>query len=337
MRCGHATQSTTHPAPSPSGSGTTELPSDGGVWSHPYFGFNAKGSVNVEQQTEFANEFFDQVKDPEIKKNLVVRVTGGTISQRTNSKDWSDAMINSWVDLQKKQGIRFIYVVNGNDTPAGQSTEIQRWFDAGAHFDMLEMMNEYYLPKFQKGDISKPEVTVQVTAESYVNDILPRFWKELDKFSLPYYLIFSPTRPGHENVNNAMLHWNDVVADAINNKYPDKQLNATLHLYLRSENDLAGFDYDQIERVRKQLPKGRHIAITEAGVIDPSLDSQASGQITIQHDKNILPHLRAGDYLLDQVLYTPAKKDNSTALSPSSQGATPKGEAILQFINNKLN
>ncbi len=338
MRCGHPVREKdrSERAPSTSQVDPGPEPQDTSGWNHPYFGFNAKGSVDADQQTAYVNKFFDQINNTDIKKDIVVRVTGGTISQTTSSTGWSDSMIKAWTDVQKRQGIHFIYVVNGNDSPVDQAGEIQRWLDAGAHFDMLEMMNEYYLPKYAKGDLSKPEVTSKVTAESYVNDILPKFWKELDRFNLPYYLIFAPSKPDQQKANDLLMHWNEVVADAINNKYANKQLNATLHLYLRGAGDISGFDYDQIDRVRKQLPSGRHIAITEAGVIDPSLDTQQAGEISIQHYKNILKHLLPGDYLLDQVLYNPSKKSNTAALSPEAQGETLKGKAVLQFINNRL-
>lgn len=309
---------------------------DTGRWNRPFFGFNAKGTLDVPTQTKFANAFFDKITSPNIKKNLVVRVTAGTYSQLTYMKDWSDEMIKMWVDLQKKQGIRYIYVVNGNDTPANQAQVIQRWLDAGAHFDLIEMMNEYYLPKYAKGDLSKPEVKEKITPEKYVNEILPAFWKELDRFNLPYYLIFAPTRPGRAGADKIMSHWNDVLTDAVKNKYPDRQLNATLHLYVLEKANADDFDYDQIDQVRKDLPAGRHIAITEAGVVDPSLSYQEAGQISVAHYRNILKHLQPGDYLLDQILYNAGKKNNTAALNPQSNGETMKGKAILQFIQTKL-
>jgi hypothetical protein len=308
---------------------------DTSAWHLPYFGFNAKGALDPEKQTQYADAFFDQIPGF-IKKNMVVRVNAGTQSQQTFADDWTPAMMKLWADFQKKQGVRFIYVVNGNDTPANQAAMIQRWMDAGASFDFIEMMNEYYLPKYAKGDKSKKEVTDMITPEKYVNTILPDFWKELDKFHLPYYVIFAPSKPGKANADKIMDHWNEVMTDALKNKYPDRQLNATIHLYLKGGTDLGGFDYDQIDRVRKDMPSGRHIAVTEAGVIDPGLSYQQAGETAASHYRNILQHLQPGDYLLDQVLYNAGKNNNTAALNPQTNGETNKGKVILQFIKNRL-
>ncbi len=307
---------------------------DTSAWPLPYFGFNAKGTLDVEQQTRYANAYFDQIPE-NIKQNMVIRVTGGTYSQLTYEKDWTPERIKAWVDLQKRQGIRFIYVVNGNDMPADQAVVIQKWLDAGASFDFIEMMNEYYLPKYAKGDLSRAEVKEVVTPETYVNTILPDLWKALDRFNLPYYVIFAPSRPRRDAADKIMDHWNDVVSDAVKNKYPDRPLNATTHLYLRDSADLKEFDYDQIDRLRKELPAGRHIAITEAGVINPSLSYQQAGETAVPHYRNILKHLQPGDYLLDQILYNAGKKNNTAALNPLTNGETMKGKVILQFIQNR--
>ncbi|HMN05734.1 MAG TPA: hypothetical protein PKD45_08405 [Flavobacteriales bacterium] len=310
-------------------------PADAGTdgRSRPFFGFNAKGNLNPEEQVRYANAFLDQITSPDTKKDLVIRVTGGTVSQTTYSKDWSTATVAAWTALQKRQGVRFIYVVNGNEPPAAQAANIQRWMDAGARFDLLEMMNEYYLPKFAKGDRSFAEVSGQVSPEKYVNTILPAYWKELDRFGLPYYLIFAPAKGG--GATNRLGQWNQVVADAIRNKYPGRQLNATIHLYADG-NDLSTFDYGQIDRLRQSLPPGRHIAVTEAGILDPNLTFQQNGQAAVDHYRNILKHLQAGDYLLDQVLYNTGKKVSNAVLSPTTGGETMKGKVMLQFIQGGL-
>ncbi len=299
----------------------------------PFFGFNAKGTVNTARQVQYANAFFDQL-DPQVKRNMAVRVTGGTQSQETYGPDWTDDMIGDWAALQKRQGVRFIFVVNGNDSPANQAALIQRWLNAGARFDFLEMMNEYYLPKFANGDTRKAEVTQKITPEKYVDEILPAFWQELDQFKLPYYLIFAPAKDNQSD--DRMEDWNKAVAAAVNGKYASRDLNATIHLYLRGQASAGNFDYGQIDRLRASLPKGRHIAVTEAGIIDPAMDLQQMGPATITHERNILAHLRPGDYLLDQVLYNPGKRNNTTILSDLNGGETAKGKAVLQFIQGGL-
>jgi hypothetical protein len=335
MNCGHHRSHTKTLAASAEVATIQEQ--DTGSWDHlPYFGFNAKGTLDVDQQTKYANDFLDQIGPAKIKKNLVVRVTAGTLSQLTFDKDWTSGMIQKWVGLQKRQGIRFIYVVNGNDTPSNQAAIIQKWLDAGAHFDFLEMMNEYYLPKYAKGDVSHREVREKISPEKYVDEILPAFWNDLDRFGLPYYLIFAPSKPGHKNSNDHLEHWNEVMENAMKNKYPGRQLNATIHLYVRGGADLDDFDYGQIDRVRNMMPAGRHIAVTEAGVIDPGLTYQQAGEAALTHYRQILKHLHAGDYLLDQVLYNASRKDNTAALNPASNGETLKGKAVLQFIQRRL-
>lgn len=326
-RTGQTTQTAppSNPVPQPSGTTNADL---------PFFGFNTKGAMDPGEQIQYANAYLDKITSPEIKQRLVIRVTGGTISQTTYGKDWTPEVIRQWTDLQKRQGVRFIYVVNGNDAPAEQAAAIQRWMDAGARFDFLEMMNEYYLPKFVSGDRSHAEVTRQVTPEDYVNSILPAYWKELDRFHLPYYLIFAPSRPGRDGAQQKMDEWNTVVSGAIRNKYPDKDLNATIHLYARGS--LAGFDYGQIDRLRQSLPPGRHIAVTEAGILDNALSYEQAGNLAVEHYRNIMAHLGKGDYLLDQVLYNMNKRGNIAALNPHTGGETPKGRVMLQFIQGGL-
>lgn len=308
---------------------------DTSAWNLPFFGFNTRGDQDPEIQVRLANNFLSQIDNDVVKRNLVIRVTGGTRSQTTYASDWTDRMISDWAQLQKTHGIRLVYVVNGNDTPANQAALIKRWQKAGAHFDFLEMMNEYYLPKYAKGDRSDPEVTQAITPEKYVDQILPDFWKELDQFNLPYYVIFAPTRPGRPAADQRLAQWNDVVANAVKNKYPKRQINATIHLYVRNGDELRNFDYDQIDRLRRSLPPGRHIAVTEAGALDPKLSYAQVADAATAHYRNILRHLRPGDYLLDQVLYAPNKR-TTALLSGAINGETPKGAAMRRFIVERM-
>lgn len=313
---------------------TTDPEQEAQTWEQPYFGFNAKGLMNPGQQVLYAGQYFSQVTGW-IKPNLVVRVTGGTASQTAFANNWTDEVINGWTALQQQQQLRFIYVVNGNDSPANQSAIIQKWIDAGAHFDFLEMMNEYYLPKFANGDTDYEEVSRAVTPEIYANEILPAFWAELDYYNLPYYIIFAPSRPDQPNAQQKMDHWNTVMIDSVIHVYPQRNIHATLHLYSNGEG-LASFDYNQIDRLRLKLPAGRHIAITEAGIINNNISYEKCGSLAISHFKNMLPHLQKEDYLLDQVLYNESANNNTAGLSAVYNGVTPKGEVLLQFINNQL-
>ncbi len=298
-----------------------------------HFGFNARGMLDPVQQTAWADEFFSRMSD-RVRRGLVIRVTGGTSSQTTYASDWSDEAVAAWVALQQQQGIRFIYVVNGNGTPQNQRDAIQRWLDAGARFDFIEMMNEYYLPKYARGDTSRPEVTRKVTAESYVNEILPAFWAELDRFHLPYYLILAPSRPDRLRANARMAHWNDVIIHAITTAWADRNLGVTLHLY--ATGNINQVDYSQIDRLRARLPTGMHIAITEAGIINKKPGYLRAGLANIRLHRRILEHLKPGDYLLDQILYHTGKNNNTASLSPVYGGITPKGREMIAFINHVL-
>ena len=228
------------------------------TWDLPYFGFNAKGTLEVNEQTGFANVYFNQISK-EIKNNLVIRVSGGTLAQTTYNNNWTDDNINKWVQLQQTQGLRFIFVVNGNDSPINQKNLIQRWINAGARFDFIEMMNEYYLVKYAIGDTNNEEVTEKVSPQKYVDTILPNFWNQLDVFNLPYYIILAPTATG--NILSYYNAWNDTIINAIQNKYAYRKLNATLHCYVRGAG--SSFDYNQISNLKSRLPAGSHLAITK--------------------------------------------------------------------------
>jgi len=300
-------------------------------WNLPYFGFNAKGNMEVAEQTSYANSYFSQIP-ADIKKNLVVRVTGGKVSQTTFNDDWTDENIGTWVLLQQTQGLRLIFVVNGNDTPINQKNLIQRWINAGARFDFIEMMNEYYLLKYALGDTSNPEVTESVSPQKYVDTILPNFWSQLDVFNLPYYVILAPTTTG--NLQTYYNAWNDTLINAIYNKYASRKLNATLHCYIQGAG--MDFNYNQISYLKSILPASSHLAITEAGIIDSTINYQQSGTFAIEHYKKIIDRLTTGDYLLDQVLYNTSQNNNTANLNPEYNGVTPKGALMLPFINNWL-
>lgn len=297
----------------------------------PYFGFNAKGTLDVDYQTTYADTYFNQIPTA-LKNNLVVRVTGGTLSQTTFNNNWTDDNISKWVQLQQRHKLRFVYVVNGNDTPINQKQLLQRWINAGAHFDFIEMMNEYYLVKYALGDTTNEEVTRKVSAQDYIDIILPDFWTQLDGFNLPYYVILAPTATG--NLQTYYSDWNNTVIDAIQNKYKSRKLNATLHCYLRGAG--TDFDYNQITNLKLRLPATAHLAITEAGVIDDTINYQEAGNAAVAHYKKIITYLGKGDYLLDQILYNGSQNNNTANLSTVFNGVTPKGSLILTFINNGL-
>lgn len=97
------------------------------------FGFNAHGNEDIENQMLYLDVFMKSIPES-LRSRLVIRVTGGTLSQKTKPGEWTDEIIRSWVEIQKKYGFGMVFVVNGNDSPKGQSELIQRWLDQGAVF-----------------------------------------------------------------------------------------------------------------------------------------------------------------------------------------------------------
>lgn len=53
------------------------------------------------------------------------------------------------------------------------------------------------------------------------------------------------------------------------------------------------FDYEQIAKLRKRLPLGRSIAITESGVINAALTYEKLGQLEFIHMKGLSQQLQA--------------------------------------------
>ncbi len=308
---------------------TQEQAVEGGL---PYIGFNAKGDLRTAEQVRMADSLL--ARFPQLlKKKMVIRVAGGTRSQKTFLRDWSEDKVRLWADLQKKHGVRMVYTVNGNDTPENQLKVIRRFMDAGVTFDFLEMMTEYYLPKFRLGKTERPEVTRVVTVEDYLFEILPEYWKVLDPLALPYYVIYAPHKPHSSKKQQEYYNaWNEKMNEALNGKYADRDLHAVLHLYQRGSEP---YDYGQISRLRNQMPKGRHIGVTEAGVIDPDKSYEEIAPRVRAHYLGILRELNAGDYFMDQVLYTDYKNDNSSTLHSEftkTNGLTPKGKAVVDLI-----
>jgi hypothetical protein len=291
------------------------------------FGFNTKSSLNVPEQTEYAAKFLSMIPKDKVA-SMVIRIPGGTRSQEETSSDWSDAQIDAWTKLQRDFGVSFVFVVNGNDSPANQKAFIERWMSRGARFEFLEMMNEYYLNKFEKGE-SKKDVHKKVTAQKYISEILPMYVDGLNALNLPLFLILAPEKPG--KAGKKMDKWNDVVMKGLE-RFKNAQLGVTIHLY---ERGMGGYDYQQIQEIRDSLPAGTPIAVTEAGVLDKSVTSpEKQGELTIQHYKKIYEQLKPGDYLFDHVLYSDYKRDLMADTHPSSKGVTPKGKAVLEFINS---
>jgi hypothetical protein len=297
----------------------------------PQFGFNAKGTLDSIDQLRNTDDMLTDLPAT-TKQRLHIRVTGGTRSQIETIADWPDSIVDGWIALQKEHGFGLVYVVNGNDTPANQATAIQRWISKGATFSFLEMMNEYYLPKFRTGDTSvcdppppaaPCEVTRKVLAADYIGTILPSYSAALLPFHLPTFVIAAP------NKNNNNADWNMPIVQYLSAN-PTLYAGVTVHLY----DDLVGqFDYAQIDALRAALPSGMAIAVTESGILfDKNTMTYAQvGAKTYLHDQQVAAHLLDGDFLFDQILYSKDPKDLTATLSTT--GITPKGTEVLRLIN----
>jgi len=299
--------------------------------SLPKLGFNCKASYNIVQQTVLAEQLFSKL-NKEVLENMVLRIPGGTRSQKDFAADWPDEKMKLWTHLQAKYGYSMVYVVNGNDSPANQLAIIRRWQKNGARFEFLEMMTEYYLPKFSKPNLSKPEVTRRVDEKIYTEEILPAFYHHLDSLELPYFLIFAPVKTskmGRERYGN----WNDHMVDYINANVSVRELGVVLHLYQKDCS--TPYDYDQIDRLRKRFVKSTSIAITELGVLDRAIPMEDHPTASIQHIAEVVNRLKQGDYIMDQVLYHDYKNGNQQAnLHPMYGGISPKGEAVVNYYNS---
>jgi hypothetical protein len=285
-------------------------------------GFNAKGTVDTDQQIKFVDATFSSVA-PTIVKSWTIRITGGTRSQTDYPKDWSDKQIGDWIALQQKYGFKFVYVVNGNDAPANQAAFVSKWIGMGAKFVFIEMMNEYYLQKYRVGDTSFSEVSRQVTAKQYVEEILPAFLPAFEPFRLPLFVILAPAKSGKSGENAAK--WNDTVIQAMKTRFTKQRFGVTVHLYVQKGTAL---DYSQISRLRATLPARTPIAITEAGVQEYDTMSEFAAA-TKTHLRAISRQLKPGDYLLEQILYKGTEDGFEGSIDPN--GLTPKGQAVLDL------
>ena len=308
--------------------GDTIIPLQG----KPSLGFNAKGTMETELQVEYADKMLAKL-DPKVARSIVIRISGGTLSQKTYLKDWTNEKIKLWADLKVKYGLRYAFTINGNDTPENQLLILQNWKDHAVEFEFFEMMNEYWQNRYSKPDLTKPDVLFQVTPEMYIENMLPRFFATLDVLQVPYHLICAPA-----NVNQYSDSWNDAIFKAINEKFKARtNMGITLHLYAKEQYEdeevqSGNFDYEQIAKLRKRLPPGRSIAITESGVINSKLTYEELGQLESIHMKRLSQQLQKGDFVLNQVLFNNYPNDNTAVLHPSTNGVTPKGVYILEWI-----
>lgn len=299
-----------------------------------HIGFNAKGNLDTPNQYKYvANQFARLKKENADTSKIYLRLQGGSISQKSYSRDWHNNQIALWAKLQKKYKCKYIFVINFNDTATNQLKFYQRFLKAGIKFSMIELGNEQYLPKFAESKITQyDEVTkrtANMTASKYIK-LCNTYIKTFKKYKIPFYVQFAP-----ESENNIKLYknWNNSIINAINNKrFVSGNINGTIHLYERK--GAGSLNVQQINNIRKKINPKIHIAVTESGVTDKkgSLSEDNYANQELELTKRILSQLQPGDTLLNQVLYTNYKTTSSAVLHPESNGLTTKGKTIINLF-----
>ena len=268
-----------------------------------HVGFNAKGNLDTSKQYTYVKKEFSALKKKKADTSKIyLRLQGGTISQKSYSKNWSGSQIAQWAKLQNSYKCKYIFVVNFNDTASNQLKFYQRFLKAGIRFSMIELGNEQYLPKFSQSK----------------------------RIKLPFYVQFAPKS---ENNQTYYSKWNTSIIKAINDrKFASDKINGTIHLYER--NGAGSLDARQIAALRERIKRNIHIAVTESGVVDKknmlSEDRYAAQELDLT--KRILAQMQSGDTFLNQVLYTDYKTVGSAILHPQTKGLTVKGEKLVNFL-----
>ncbi len=299
-----------------------------------HVGFNAKGNLDTSRQYSYVKKQFAALKKSKADTGKIyLRLQGGSISQKTYSKNWSNGKIALWKKLQSEYKCKYIFVVNFNDTVSNQVKFYERLKKAGLKFCFVELGNEQYLPKFAQSKISEyDEVTkrtAKMTSAKYIN-MCKEYIKGMKKYKLPFYVQFAPKSKNNEKLFSA---WNNSIVSAINGKkFGYDKIYGAIHLY---ERDGAGsLDVKQIAALKKRIKRKFYIAVTESGVVDKKnklTDSSYTKQET-ELTKRILTQLKSGDMLLNQVLYTDYKTVGSAVIHPDKKGLTNKGKEIMKLF-----
>ena len=276
-----------------------------------HLGFNAKGTLLTETQLDNTRAILlaEQERRTDVSK-LWFRVQGGTTSQTTYSADWPDAILDKWIALQQDFNLKFIFVINVNDSPSNQRTFFNRWITRGGDYHAIEVGNELYLPKFKNSTpgtlpVDAPEVTAVtagMTADIYMSSLAVGFVNAFSDLNLPFFFIAAPEKPSLPNVHLYNMQWNQTIASHLTSPlYQSVNSNLTLHLYEKTEGDV---NYNQIPNLRNIAPAGTKIWITESGVVDDAVIELAPNPMLVQgnrevtHMNNVLTKLVIGDLIL---------------------------------------
>lgn len=301
-----------------------------------HVGFNAKGNLDTENQYKYIKQLFSTLKkEKDDTKKIHLRILGGTVSQKSYSKDWKNSQIALWAKLQQEFKCKYIFVVNFNDTPNNQLKFYQRFLKAGIRFSVIELGNEQYLPKFAESKIKKyDEVTKRtskMTPAKYIK-MSNSYIKTFKQYKLPFYV---QAAPNSANNGNLYTKWNTAIVNAINRgKFASGKINIAIHLYERNGAD--SLDAEQITTLRKKIKKTVHIAVTESGVVDKKNALPESDYASQESEltKRILAEMKSGDIFLNQIIYTNYKTVGSAVLHPMKSGLTVKGKKIIEVLNH---
>lgn len=296
-------------------------------------GFNAKGSLSVKEQSSYLSKQLESWKKDKVDTSKIwIRLQGGTISQKTYPKDWSNDECERWAQIQKKYKIKLIFVVNLNDTASSQLGLYKKMVKAGLKFSAIELGNEQYLARYKTSLTNKyDEVTKRTSAMTpakYIK-LCNEYIKVMKTYKLPFYVQFAP----ENSSNKDYAAWNKEIAKAINDeKFLSTNMHGTIHLYER--NGSGSLNEKQISSIRKLVNKQIHMAVTESGVVDKSgklTEKQYINQ-EVALTKRLLKEMKKGDIILNQVLYTDYKTIGSAVLHSKSKGITNKGKAIYKLF-----
>ncbi len=296
------------------------------------YGFNVRAPRDTENQCSAIEKVFSQwQKDGVNTKMIMLRLNGGTISQRTYPDSWTDDNIKRWASVQKQFGCPFIFTINFNDTPQNQFAFFTKLLQSGMQFAAIELGNECYLKKFSASAVppDTAEVsnrTINMTPEKYImlsNEYISVF----DRENLPFIVQGAP-----EKESGVSQVWNTKITDAVNSKsFFTENIWISIHLYERDGN--SSLDTAQINRLRSKIKSPVKIAVTESGVVPDA--SVKTTQDFIKQEKNLMQRimntLHSGDILLNQVLYSDSSASRAPVISPSGT-ETEKGKMIRHLF-----
>lgn len=244
----------------------------------------------------------------------------------------TQGQIDAIVAMQRRHGLRIVYMVNVNDTLANQTAFVERLFAAGVDVAMLELGNELYLPKFRDGDTSQLGVTRAWTVEDYVGML--RTWSPaLRSFGVPLYGIGASHDPGDRPRDAYRRTWNEVLHAAMRDD-PTLLDGVTFHLYVGIERN--GIDPEE-HLTDERLDfldsfEGFPVAITEAGHQFSEVTPENLARSVAFWDL-LSSRLGPGDVFGLHVLYNDHGRPSATGYTLFDQnGRTVVGDLLADWL-----